>query len=385
MRVVWLPFLLVSLAATASPRLDPCNTCPLALPCSNPDTVKQCVSFANSSCPGGVQLRNQCVPIPPHPVPVSGVVVPAFMVTHVVYAVPGASSSVSYSNGDTVGSSTSLTKSWKNNLDVTAGVRGGFLFASGQITFGVGEAWGGSSKDTVDVSIEQDDGYKKLGQVDGVDHDDDEVWFVAQPSFTVTVTEASVYGPGGVVWTINPQGPFTPYYMLVGELRGTRAIPHDVLTTIQGWGITAEYYPELLKADPFASADDSILATQHERFDLVGVFPYIPVSTPGYKANTQTFSLQRKFTNTSESQSQVSYSVSVRIGGSLGTEIAKSFWTVQDKFSFTNTTGTKDSTATSSQDTITVGQPAYGYTGPTVLRVYEDKIWKTFVTSLDWN
>lgn len=42
------------------------------------------------------------------------------------------------------------------------------------------------------------------------------------------------------------------------------------------------------------------------------------------------------------------------------------------------------STGTGSMDGFTVGQPAFGYSGPTILHVYQDKIYKTYAFALDW-
>src|SRR5262245_36198944 len=47
-------------------------------------------------------------------IPKSGVLIPSFYVTHVVYAPPGNASTVTYTGGNTFGSSTSTTSSYKS-------------------------------------------------------------------------------------------------------------------------------------------------------------------------------------------------------------------------------------------------------------------------------
>jgi hypothetical protein len=55
-------------------------------------------------------------------------------------------------------------------------------------------------------------------------------------------------------------------------------------------------------------------------------------------------------------------------------------------WTWTESTSVKDSAGTSlsEQPTVVVGQPTFEYAGPTILRVYVDKIWKTYFFSLDW-
>ncbi len=51
--------------------------------------------------------------------------------------------------------------------------------------------------------------------------------------------------------------------------------------------------------------------------------------------------------------------------------------------SWITTTTTKHTNATNTTESLVIAQPDFGYTGPTILRVYEDLMWHTYVFALD--
>jgi hypothetical protein len=57
---------------------------------------------------------------------------------------------------------------------------------------------------------------------------------------------------------------------------------------------------------------------------------------------------------------------------------------VESEWTWTHSASQKDSVGNGSEDTLTVGQPAHGYTGPGILHVYEDRIFKTYAFTLDY-
>src|SRR5262245_59352806 len=62
-------------------------------------------------------------------IPKSGVLIPSFYVTHVVYAPPGNLSTVTYTGGNTFGSATSTTSSYKSGDKVN--FKGSVSFIAG--------------------------------------------------------------------------------------------------------------------------------------------------------------------------------------------------------------------------------------------------------------
>jgi hypothetical protein len=319
------------------------------------------------------------------PPPASGTVVPNFYVTHVVYAVPGKSSNVNYSAGFTSGSSTTTEGSWKNSISASVKAGTDLILSKESLTVSAGVEWGSTTSKQTDVVLTLNSAYKKVGWADGVNHNDDEIWFLPQPSIDVAIQPAYDIYPTSVSWQFSSNQPLTPYVVLVGWLNGAYAMPSDVSNALNHWGITPAFYSQMLKTDPFVNGLDPNTALDPTRFELVNAFPYEPVPAPGDAANTQTFSINRSTTNSTAQKSTVTYTAGLTYSGSGSFYgLFEATLTVADKLTFGSSSSSKDSTGTSMGESITVGQPPFGYTGPTVMRVYEDKVWKTFVFTLDW-
>lgn len=173
---------------------------------------------------------------------------------------------------------------------------------------------------------------------------------------------------------------------LMGELMGTRAIDSGMQAALNYWGITRSDFLEMMKADPFATrGTEPNMPMDPARFTFVSAFAYRPLALPGHQPGSQTLALQRRTGSSTTSTQGVDYFVDARFGGSLRfLGLAEAFFAVKNKLSVSNSASRKTSTENTTTNTVTVGQPAYGYAGPTVLRVYEDRVWKTFVFNLDW-
>src|SRR5678815_4526413 len=66
------------------------------------------------------------------------------------------------------------------------------------------------------------------------------------------------------------------YFVYVGELRNPSTMPVSVKAFLDSRGITAAYYPELLKANPFVSGAPPNPSLDPDRFTLVNTIPYVP-------------------------------------------------------------------------------------------------------------
>jgi hypothetical protein len=317
----------------------------------------------------------------------TGAMYPNFYVTHVVYAPPGRSSSVSYTAGNTYGSTTTITDSFKAGTSVTVGNSGGFLFfAKGGISVTAGRDWGSTSTQVTDISTSYSSTYKKPGEIDAVDHDGDEIWFLVGPQINVTITPAYGTRPQLMDWQFSPTQPSSTYayYVYVGELRNPSTMPADVKAFLDSRGITSAYYPELLKADPYAGGAPANPSLDPNRYVFVNSFPYQPPQHAGDLPTTICDTLTRSVTNNTTNDSSVTYSTSITLSGDtsffglFGISLK-----VTGQSSWTSSTSNKTSTVSNNNEQICVGQPSYGYNGPTVLRVYEDKVWKTYFFSLD--
>lgn len=326
--------------------------------------------------------RCTCEPKPPTWIKTQ--VQPAYYITHVVYAVPGRSSSMQYQHGDTIGSTTNASKGFKEGASLTVSASG-FLGVGGGTKFSTGADWGNTTTDSTDVSVGFTAAYRKPGEADSIQHDDDEIWFLVKPSIDLTMIEkTSCWTKTYAKWGFSPAS-YTTFYLTVGELAGRQELPDGVEEALSAWGISrARDFPEMLKAVPFPDgvAPDTVL--DPARFEFVRSFPYKAVSAPNYQPTSQTWNLQRKTVNSTTKSKDVTYKTALSITGGVDLlKIVKFSTGLDQSWMWTESSSLKISVDDNGSNNITVGQPAYGYKGPAVLRVYEDKIWKTFFFQLD--
>jgi hypothetical protein len=331
-------------------------------------------------CDTGPNGKPVCHCERPDPIPITGVVIPTFYITHVVYAVPGLSSSVAYVNGSTFGSTVTLDNSFTSDEKVTVSNSGG-IFVGGDITVSTGSSFGNTSSNSTDVSIRETHTYTKFGQDDFVNHDDDEIWFLVHPRLDVSFSDSTAKN---MTWSFSANQQLQPYFVYVGELKNPSLMPPAVKTFLDSAGITSAYYAQLLKADPFANGD---IAIDPSRYQLPpnNIFPYEPPLEAGDKPSTQVAALLRDTTNRSTDKRTTSYSVGFSVSAGVSFfSLFSSKVTVANTLTFAMSTSTTLASTTTVGETITIGQPLFGYNGPTVLRAYVDKIWKTYLFKLDY-
>ncbi len=248
-----------------------------------------------------------------------------------------------------------------------------------------GSIWGTTRFDAIDVAVTHTSGYRKAGEVDGIDHDRDEVWFLVNPTMAMTATAESYYGPASVTWTLDGSEELRPYYLYVGELRGTIPLPDAVRADLERWGLTQADLSQLLKAHPFPDGIEPNAPLDPARFEYVNTFAYRPPFSGTSPSNSQPFALGRKVTNTSGLSADISFSTDAEFSASATFFlIASASIKLSSSYVVTTSTSAKSALANESTSTLSVGQPSFGYGGPSVLRVYEDKVFKTFFFTLDW-
>ncbi len=316
---------------------------------------------------------------------------PKFMPTHVIYAPPGKGSSIQYESGDTVGTTISLTKSFKNTTTVTVGQRQDFIFANYHWSVEMGNMWGNSRTDATDIAITQTQAIRKLGWQDGIDHDDDEIWMLLGPVFNFEFLPEWFSGPAEFRWSLASNEMTRPFFMYAGELRGTRPISPAVWDTLNRYGISQADFKEMLKADPLVGiGDTSAMVMDRRRWELVGSFPYRPAPGPNLPATTQTLTIRRRSTAsiTEGSEDTFSLKVSFGIGGPQATMglggISGFYFDVSDQIALTQSSSTKNTTEQNVAATLVLTQPPFDYRGPTVVNVWLDKVRKAYAYTLDW-
>ena len=314
---------------------------------------------------------------------------PDFVVTTVIYAPPGKSSSIQYQSTTSVGSSTSSTKSFQNSTDVTATASYGNMMSFGMASASVtaNHTFGDSDTHQVDLTTTWSQGYKKPGQTDGIDHDLDEIWFVIHPILNMSFTPGIAGGPNVTNWQFG-QGDGTTtdisYFAYAGELNGDMVMDQQLQNLFTANGITPDMYAEILEADAFFQGIVPQQGMSSPRFDYIAEFPYQPPLSAGQMPSTQGYSVSQSNTTSDTQTSSYSNSVGFTVSGGVNYGLFKASLSVSSKWTWSHSSSQKDSTGNGSMDTLTVGQPAYGYNGPGLLHVYEDRIFKTYAYTLDY-
>ena len=357
-----------------------------------PDSVEQAGFIYIPHCTPPTVLKCDtshcwCYTPPPPPPSQTGSLTPEFYITHVVYAPPGKSSNIEYSSSTKVGSTTSTSKGFKSGVKIEAEASSSVLGGSG-VSASFEKNGSVNRTDAVDVSLKYSQGYKKTGQVDPIDHNYDEIWFIARPKLDFTyLPAATVGGQDTIKWKFGAQDGVNdgiPYFVYAGWLNNAMVMPARVKQDLDFWGITPDDYPKLLAADPLFTGTTPNMTMNPDRYKLVGVYPYLPPFAEGDEASTQTFSIEnsRTDTNTADYDFDTSVGLGVTIGGDFG--VVETKLTVTGTWTWTNSSSTSRSNETESTDAFTVGQPAFGYSGPTLLRAYIDKVFGTYAFTLDY-
>src|ERR1035438_8686963 len=178
-------------------------------------------------------------------------------------------------------------------------------------------------------------------------------------------------------WSLSAANSTAPLqYLYVGWLNGNEAMPQNVLTALQSAGITPQDYKVILAHDPFAAG----IPMDPKRFVSVGTtFPYEPPLTPTDPVPQSSINLSTSQISTSGVSQEDSYGVQMSVsGGASFLDLFNAKITAKNTWTWTNKSTTTASTETSTAATATVGGPAYGYTGGTLVEVYYDTIYNTF-------
>jgi hypothetical protein len=182
---------------------------------------------------------------------------------------------------------------------------------------------------------------------------------------------------GNLRWGIAVDGPtMLVQYVYAGWLKNPSTMPANVASVLSSRGLTTTDFAQILAMDPFAAASTAIDAA---RFQLTGQsLPYIPPYAAADPVPTTTYKQTASTTSTTTHQAQTQYSVgiteSLGIKGPItgGLKIANSL-------QWTNTSSFEGSAESSESASVTIGGPAFGYTGPTDVLVYWDTIFGSFM------
>jgi hypothetical protein len=319
--------------------------------------------------------------------PLVGTVRPKYLVLTVLYAPPGtkggkSSSSVSYSEGSSTGTTTSASKSFAQNYSVSVTAKGGFL--GGQTaTFGYGRS--STRTDSEDIKKSTTSTITVTGPPeDGINHDADVIYLWLNPKIDLT------FSPPMAQWTFADIPIVDIQFVYVGWLKDPSQFAQDapgVVQRLQLYGITPQDYPEILRT---AAIDEQIIQTcfpgilsrpctilpDPARYLLLRKsFPYEPPRCATCPVLPMTMIASTTDTTSTGSSVQKSYKVGATISGNFDVLALKS----DNSWTWTYTSSRTDSTTNSESASVTVGGPSFGYTGPTDMLVYYDTIYKSYL------
>ena len=320
---------------------------------------------------------------------VTGTVRPKYYILSVIFAPPGTkggniSSSVRYGSGSTTGTTVSSGSSFKHSHAVSVSAQVGILTKIG-LEASYEFAKNKSKSESLDIKKSAASEINMPGpSIDGIDHDRDQIWLWLNPTISLTLT------PKSASWTLDSKREAFVTFVFAGHLKDPSRMPPGVAQTLRTHGITAEDFPEILKADPFVGrrrplVEDVIqplpIEIDAQRFKpLPTTFPYEPPFAQGDKATTLTFTITNSTTSSSTSSIEKAHTVGVTISGESGfLSLFKVSVKNANKWTWTNSSTNSNLADAKESAAVTVGGPAFGYTGPTNMRVYYDVLYKTFL------
>ncbi len=323
----------------------------------------------------------------------SGQVLPAYHILTLVYAPPGmaggtntsqeSTSQVSYAGGSTTGTTDSISNSFKQSVDVSVSATGSIL----GVSLGVSGDFTASQTGTTTSQISINKGANNQIIVpgpgaDGIDHSYDLFYLWLNPQLNVTVDHL-----GNVAWGIGVNGQdMLIQYVYAEWLLNPSLMPPGVAQALAAAGLTTADYDQILACNPFyagaATGDPNrVVPIEPGRFVLTThSFPYEPPLAADDLVPTMTYALTSATTTTNTQQVQNQYAVSASVSAGFNL-IWKALVKVTGTLEWTNTSTSTQTTGSTQQASVTVGAPAFGYTGPTDVLVYLDTVYQSFMFS----
>jgi Domain of unknown function (DUF5050) len=302
----------------------------------------------------------------------AGVLRPRYMVLTVVYAPPGtkggqSNSTVEYGAGSSTGTKTSISSSFKAGVEVSASV--GNEVNGGSADFKFSKTSTDSS--SFEVKKNQGSAIKALGPgKDGINHDEDQIYLWLNPEIV-----AAIDTQNDLNFTVGVDGASMKItYVHAGWLKNPASMPPGQQQLLSAAGLTASDFATILALDPFANGATAIDSNRY--LPTTFSFPYLPPFSASDSVPTLSYNQQNTLTYVSGHSVQTEYEVAV-------TAMAG----IKDKFGLKSTSTLTWTCASSTETTnestqsasVTVGGPAFGYTGPTDVEVYWDTMFNSFM------
>ncbi len=308
-----------------------------------------------------------------------GVVYPDYVVATIIYAPPGTAAqgvknTIEYGAKSGFGTSLTVANSFKydNKITAAAGVSAPGANVQTNVTFGVSSST--QDQESTDVRVSTTTSKKYTGpSADGIDHDLDVIVLWLNPQVTVSLTSTDTR------WALAPREGQTAVLqeVYVRWLKHPELMPVGVAQALATSHITPAEYEQILAHDPFALTGRPKL--NPARFLPASMtITYTPPAAPGLVAPSTEYTESTSYTRTNTATAEQSYSVGLSFSAGFDIGIVKA--SLKDDETWTWTSKTSRSTTDSSEQTakLVVAGPSFGYSGPTMLEVYWDSLYRSF-------
>jgi fibronectin type 3 domain-containing protein len=331
--------------------------------------------------------------------PVRGTVIPLYMITDVIYMPPGLNSSVSYATSKSVGTATSVTKSFSNKNGVTVSVAydGGMSKVSADVSFD--HTWTSGSTDSVSVVRLTSDSdtwpCRSPECTDYLDHRNDRIDILARPAVHIAAFGPNITLPPDkpqVRWGIDASLS-TVKHLQVGKLNGTVPWYAGEEEDLQNnFGIYPREYPKILSATGYGYTQQLGTVPGYNGFVNLWSGDWQPnpdryqfYTSKDFKPgpNTTGGTISNTDTNQWDHFYSSSYTVSVKVtaGASVLDDLLDVKATGEASWTWTNSTTTTATYAANYTQAFQLNMPQYGYAGPMNVVLYIDKLYNTFMFS----
>ena len=317
--------------------------------------------------------------IPLSNVVTTGTIRPTYKVMTILYAPPGTNggkslSVVDYSTSSSAGTTTTISSSFKDQLDVSVQVGPDPKVTS----LGAGGEFSASATatDTSSLDVKKTNGYdlKISGPAsDGISHDHDIALLWLNPRLDVTVDSWE-----NVKWDLAVDGLTMALYSLYfGWLRDRSTMPAAELAYLNSMGLTDNDFVAILALNPFATGSNVIDTVRFQ--ELPFTFPY----SPPFSASDPVLVTQQSISSTTTQSKSVASTTQYTVAITVSANIVPFLLTIKETttLQWTDSSTYAESTASTQSATATVGGPSFGYTGPSMVKAYLDTVYNTFLFS----
>lgn len=343
-------------------------------------------------------------PKPPKCPSSSGTLLPKYYVLGLIYAPPGctstssqkcaAVSSVDYKDGSTMGTKVSTESSFAFGVNASVNATG-INVGIFKLGAGVSGGYSTTSTDSSSQTVTKGQGLelKVNGNDNGVDHTQDEFILLLNPAVAVQESQAVVNGACSAAvdanWLLGVStaegGSQVLYTLTVGELENPSSMPAAVASQLKALNFTTNDYQAILGLDPFATGPGNV---NTPRFvPTTYSFPYEPLIQQTDCSNgvcsclIMSESISNDFQTAIQNTSQAQYKVGVSESAGLNLGIFSLGASSDQNWTWTSSSTQGDTTDQSQNATATITCPSTAYQGPTIMGIYWDTLFGSFLFS----